>query len=192
MAIIDQRGEFGVTSIAQLLEVWRERFDGRPQVMHQVAGEQPAYVNHSRWVARCPECPGAASTWPDHRSTLCFGCGALFRVRHPSKQRIGEALPLLLERPDPATRNWEHVTSVRGVKLDEHGQPMHDLDRWNKDGWESVGRLRSENRLIGGLRGDGIGDERDLIVTPARLTSRSGISTADVTVPDGGLLGGRR
>lgn len=207
--IVDQRAFFGVDTVKKVHEMWAEMLAHANEVRAREGlaplelvddrdvHEVHAYVNHSRWVADCPTCGAGMITWPDHPLACCLGCFHIARVRHPSKARIGEVEPILLERPDPHTRNWEHVTSPLSSRQDPK---QLDRGRWAAtddehdagDGWESTRRIRNENRLIGQLPGDGVGDERDRIRTATsmglRLEGDGSIarmpSTADVELPE--------
>lgn len=70
-----------------------------------------AYVNHSRWLANCPFCPGGAL--PVSKRDPRFWCvvcqmqrngGAPVRVIFPAEARTIEAI--LLMREDTSKRNW--------------------------------------------------------------------------------------
>ena len=76
-----------------------------------------AYVNHSRWIANCPEdCTGVEfvdSGWPRF---VCSECGSgVWRVQFP-KERLGIEAALLL-RPEEH-RNWTKGESVADLKAE--------------------------------------------------------------------------
>lgn len=53
----------------------------------------PAYVNHGRWVADCPNCNAGIAVWPENPRALCLGCGFLYRIAFPDDtQAVEEAL----------------------------------------------------------------------------------------------------
>lgn len=89
-----------------------------PPPVEEVAGEPvAARVNHNRWIADCPDCPGAEFVWRDGPLVmLCLAClngGIGHRWRRvllpPDLPAIEAAL---LARPLPATRNWATPETV--------------------------------------------------------------------------------
>ena len=82
----------------------------------EVRGSVAAYINHSRWIARCPFCPGALTVSEDDPVFFCVDCGmqangggpgtpgCAMAVQFPENMREIEAV--LVDRPDPTTRNW--------------------------------------------------------------------------------------
>lgn len=74
-----------------------------------------AYVNRSRWVARCPFCPGAQLVHPDDRRYFCVDCLSIAN---------GHRWVPVIWPPDPAAieqaltgrpveyRNWEPPETV--------------------------------------------------------------------------------
>ena len=203
--ILDERTRFGVTSVAAVHDAWRihlERINAerakRMLPMLEIVDrsaelEAYAYVNHSRWLCDCPAagCGAGVFVWPDHPRACCLGCFTIFRPLFPPKGVIAQAVPVLDERPDPATRNWNHATTDRSdpKMLDRGRWTEHGAPNAAPNGWESVTRLRNENLLLGGLSGDGTG--QDIIHNPRLLapnggrgvTTRTTLDTGDVELP---------
>lgn len=80
------------------------------------------YMNHGRWVARCPRpyCTNAEQFGQCQDGTVgglaegrfrCRleqgGCGLTCHAQWPDAELIPQVEQLLLARPVPATRNWE-------------------------------------------------------------------------------------
>lgn len=69
----------------------------------------PAYANHGRWIAECPDCSGAQMASPSDYRFMCNLCanvavgGAWRPVTWPEERDSIEAL--LIERP-LANQNW--------------------------------------------------------------------------------------
>lgn len=96
-----------------------------------------AYVNHGRWVADCPFCPGAERVWPSGqlqrnddvdypfgitRSGLhCGFTGRTCPVVFPEQAPAIDAV--LTKRPVEATRNWRPGETVADLTAEnvEHG-----------------------------------------------------------------------
>jgi len=86
-----------------------------------------AFVDGSRWVARCPFCAGAERV--NFQTALFFCCGcrnqvvdrAFLRVTLPAKGNREKIERALLKRPDWLKRAWFPHESVA------------DLERQNKD-----------------------------------------------------------
>lgn len=107
----------GVRELARSLG---RRLGISPEARAATAGEVRAEVNHGRWLARCPRCPGAELVQPDDPVMWCLSCGAgPYRVRFPRERRQIEALLLL--RPRPEARNWRP------------GESLDDLRRENEE-----------------------------------------------------------
>lgn len=67
-----------------------------------------AYVNHSRWVADCPnpQCTNADELTPGQFMFTCVVCHLLVPVQWPPPQTAHEIWLVLAERKDPENRNW--------------------------------------------------------------------------------------
>ena len=69
----------------------------------------PAYVNHGRWIVKCPWCAGATILVDEDRRFFCADCcnaGAGFKYV-PVKVRPDRAAidAQLMKRPNPVNRN---------------------------------------------------------------------------------------
>ena len=75
----------------------------------------PARVYRGQWIVDCP-CRGAGFVWVAEPITWCGSCGnralggSWRRVELPEDRAAIEVV--LLERPDPDTRNWEPGETV--------------------------------------------------------------------------------
>ncbi len=79
-------------------------------------GEVAAFVNHSRWIAKCPYCAGALTVGLDEPIFYCVECGMQANGGGPGQPGYAmdvifprfwqDIEAVLLLRPDPATRNW--------------------------------------------------------------------------------------
>lgn len=82
---------------------------GGPLEIAEVAPVE-AYINHGRWVADCPFCPGAEIVWREDATFFCLSCfneQADFRcVPIAFPLNAGEIENILERRPVAATRNW--------------------------------------------------------------------------------------
>lgn len=88
----------------QLLPRWETR------------GSVQAYINHSRWIAKCPFCDGALSVGIDDPVFFCVDCGMQANGGGPGAPgyAMGVSFPdnwqdieaVLLLRFNPAHRNW--------------------------------------------------------------------------------------
>jgi len=116
--------EGGPQAFVQSLWYTRRRSFAPPQtvILDPVA---IAVVNHGRWIAECPFCPGAELVDLDKRLFFCGSClnkgvgGQWLTVSVPAeRQAIEEAL---VKRSDEATRNWTA------------GESAADLRRENKN-----------------------------------------------------------
>lgn len=105
--LIDQRDlTQGAASTPELLRIeWDVRAARRGKVLLLDERTVLAYVNEGRWVADCPNCNAGMMTWPENPQGCCLGCFHVYTVEHPPADVIGEALPVLLERPE-INRNW--------------------------------------------------------------------------------------
>jgi hypothetical protein len=74
-----------------------------------------ARVNWGRWIADCASahCRSALQLSPYQQWFQCWDCGEVAEIRWPPNPVGIEQL--LLDRPDPFTRNWEW------------GETLHDL-----------------------------------------------------------------
>lgn len=61
------------------------------------------YINHSRWVADCPECNGGMGCWDEMQTSICMDCGHQYQLQWPENRAT--AVAILLLRPE-AKRNW--------------------------------------------------------------------------------------
>lgn len=92
------------------------------------------HVNESRWIVKCPFCPGAQLAHPDTPAFFCVDCcnaavkGAWVKVDWPSPEFVHAIESVLEARPEFANRNW-----------------FPD---------ESVGALLAENVMAGLIEGD--------------------------------------
>ena len=86
-----------------------------------------AEINHGRWIAHCPFCPGGAEFVGPENDGLFFCChcrnrkagGDLIRVEAPPKKEQRDAERLLLDRPDDKTRNWKpKAETVADLRLE--------------------------------------------------------------------------
>lgn len=88
-----------------------------------------AYVNHSRWVADCPEdgCQGTEfvdGAWPRF---VCISCGSgVWRVVFPKDRLAIEAL--LLTRPEEENRNWSNGEDVADLKAENDANQKGEDD----------------------------------------------------------------
>src|SRR3990167_8400764 len=61
----------------------------------------PVRINHGRWIADCPFCPGAEVSDPDTRECMCWSCGnaknggRFVRMEVPNAHRRAEIEGLL-------------------------------------------------------------------------------------------------
>jgi hypothetical protein len=79
-----------------------------------------AYVNHGRWLVRCPWCPSAQNaSRADHRF-FCIACGNAavsgqwVPVIWPAEHR--EIEELLMARPHKQHQNWEPHETAAGLR----------------------------------------------------------------------------
>ncbi len=76
-----------------------------------------AEVNHNRWIAPCPDCPGAEFVWRDGPFVMlclsCFNGGIGHRWRRVTlPDDVGAIEAALLTRPLPDNRNWRAGETV--------------------------------------------------------------------------------
>ncbi len=75
-------------------------------------GSIEAFINHSRWILECPNCPNAMSASKEFRYFICFECGSTdndgdwYHVLFPRDADMDEIEDLLLERSVEEARNW--------------------------------------------------------------------------------------
>lgn len=87
----------------------------------------PAFVNHNRWLAACPDCGSAVYVWRGYPTMVCLECwnagmgGRWRRVEWPGD--LGAIEAALARRPIPQTRNWHPPESVDDLwrENQEHG-----------------------------------------------------------------------
>jgi len=102
--------------------------DAIPALSLPPQGEQAiAVVNHSRWFALCPDerCAGGEVVSPDAPVFMCLSCGnknnldknGIIRLRQVAfpDDRI-ELEKVLLERPDPVSRNWYPTETIEDLQ----------------------------------------------------------------------------
>jgi hypothetical protein len=83
-----------------------------------------AYVNWSRWIARCPHCGGREAVNPHKKNEgfFCLSCanymnGGLPRpIIYPANYKDIEKE--LEKRPDPHKRNWRTGQTIENLKLE--------------------------------------------------------------------------
>ena len=90
-----------------------------------------ARVSGSCWIADCPRegCGGAEFVNFQDPRFFCCNCrnadwdGQPIKIKLPSEKQRADVEQVLLERPDPATRNWEPGETVADLKAEnrEHG-----------------------------------------------------------------------
>lgn len=86
-------------------------------------GGVPAYVNHSRWLARCPVdgCNDVEFVDPEWPRFVCGSCGAgVYSVAFPQARLQIEALLML--RPKEDRRNWKPGESIDFLKGENSAQ----------------------------------------------------------------------
>lgn len=86
-----------------------------------------ARVEHGRLIADCP-CNSAVAVHASWAEAGCFECGRWWPVVIPENFEKIEAI--LMERPDPANRNWTTGESVEILNDEnaDHGVPRVNVD----------------------------------------------------------------
>ena len=81
-----------------------------------------AFVNHGRWMWRCPDCPEAQVASHDDRRAFCCGCfnggGGYHEVLFPDEATFGALESLLAQRPLLASRNWTPEETLDKLQLE--------------------------------------------------------------------------
>lgn len=119
--ILDARQMLGASDAEGVRAKWAEnlalinkrRVAGGQAVIEIVDDDRRpvAYVNHSRWVADCPECNGGIACWPGEMPEgVCLDCGHRYRPVFPPAKDRAAAEKTLLERSRPQNRNWDPAT----------------------------------------------------------------------------------
>lgn len=99
---------------SQMIQV----LQGKPLEMAEIAPVL-AYINHGRWVADCPFCPGAELIFQDDPTFLCLSCfnqEANFKslsIAFPLNTNKIEAI--LEGRPIIGGRNWEPPKTLNAL-----------------------------------------------------------------------------
>jgi len=113
-----------------------------------VPAEPVAVVNHGRWVAHCPYCPGAQLACATDTRFFCLDCfhaedpaalGKWLAVRWPDRETLRGVTEALLKRPRMETRNWQPAHVAAGVA--KPGEPVEGLRAENA--------LRVTDHLLG-------------------------------------------
>jgi len=109
--IQDQADGYGrpLPTVAEIHGYWeRVAEERRIDLTDHTGTVLPAYVNHGRWVANCPNCNGGIFGPPAHGSHdqtgACLDCGWVYTLDYPVQAQAIERLLLL--RPKPDNRNW--------------------------------------------------------------------------------------
>jgi len=101
-------GHSGVIDLASYRSLHQRVIKQKGEYILEDATPRAAYVNHGRWVVNC-ECNGAGLTDRKMKITCCFDCGRVYTsVTFP--KHASQIEKVLLERPDPASRNWSGET----------------------------------------------------------------------------------
>jgi ribosomal protein L37AE/L43A len=91
-----------------------------------------AYVNHGRWVARCPFCPSAQLVDPDDPRWFCARCenafvdGAYTTVRFPGD--VADVEAALCVRPNERNRNWLPGETAADLRAESDAHLADDGD----------------------------------------------------------------
>lgn len=99
----------------------------------EVAGDAvKAYIDHSRWIARCPNCQTAEAVDPEEKIFFCMFCscednGYKARpVEFPEPELIKKIVRLLLERPVkhmPGPTAYSRITNAKpAIIVDRRGR----------------------------------------------------------------------
>lgn len=97
-----------------------------PPLSDVALGVRPAVarINHNRWIADCPDCASAVDVWRDGPYLMiCPNClnavaGYLWR-RVALPEDVAAIEDALMDRPIPATRNWEAGESVADLRAEQ-------------------------------------------------------------------------
>jgi hypothetical protein len=105
-----------------------------------VAGQPvEAEINAGRWIANCPDCPGAEAVSPDEPIFYCFSCGnkeiggklrevifpkdhkaieaeILKRVVAPAVDGRDEIAKMLFGRPQGLPRSWTPTETIEDLR----------------------------------------------------------------------------
>jgi len=91
------------------------RLGHKPDVGPATGPPISARINHGRWIADCPFCPGAELVDPDTPEFMCWSCanakngGRFVRVDVPNAHQRDEIEGLLDGRPQE-NQNWDPRT----------------------------------------------------------------------------------
>lgn len=114
-----------------LITFWPEYASrGMPMGMH-ASHTTEAYVNHGRWVARCPYCNSAQVITEEDKRFFCPTCGnqanggVWIRVVWPSANTVQEVEAVLDARQMALTQNWTPDEKVADLQAEnqDHGLP---------------------------------------------------------------------
>lgn len=108
---------------------------GQAAVNWQAKNAIPAEIIRSKWTGRCPHCAGAAFIDPAH-PFFCPTCGLAgndhqaMNIIWPDPKLKAQIEWVLLQRPNPKTRNWlprdgETLATLIAENI-EHGH-LYDL-----------------------------------------------------------------
>jgi hypothetical protein len=100
-------GHAGVIDRDSYRDVHQRVMKAKGEQVLEVSAPRAAYVNWGRWVVDC-ECNGAGLSDRKIKQACCFDCGRVYDVTFP--KRAAQIEKVLLERPDPASRNWAGET----------------------------------------------------------------------------------
>lgn len=109
-----------------------------------------AYVNHGRWVADCPQpyCYNAEPLQPGQWMFQCTdtACLVMSEVEWPSPMEAHNIWKALLERPNPANRNWFPA----GHPLAEAAGKPHGLTaaQLAQETTENLARIAAEHETV--------------------------------------------
>lgn len=103
-------------------DVHQRAMQAKGERVLEMTASRAAYVNWGRWVVDC-ECNGSGLSDRTIKQARCFDCGRVYNVTFP--KRAAQIEKVLLERPDPSTRNWAGET-VQAL-LDENVMHLDDV-----------------------------------------------------------------
>lgn len=107
---------------------------GVPFVMPSGLAAKPALaarVNHGQWIVDCPFCPSASMACATDHRFFCVNClnagagGKWLAVIWPKNRDAIEAV--LLERPNPHTRNWSMVETLQDLRAENAARIVGEL-----------------------------------------------------------------